>query len=40
MLTSDCCGASPQNDFQEEVGICSSCGEHCNYEKEELVNLN
>ena len=35
MSYSNCCGASPRNEFEEEAGICSDCGEHCNYEEEE-----
>ena len=33
-LISDCCGASPRgngdNDLSD-IGICSECGEHCEY---------
>ena len=30
-MISNCCGASPRNDMEEEMGICSACGEHCEY---------
>jgi len=32
MKISNCCGASPKNELDEECGICSECGEHCEYE--------
>ena len=35
MLVSNCCGASPRNEFEEEGCICSSCGDHCEYIEEE-----
>lgn len=34
-MVSSCCGSSPKDDLFEEIGICSECGEHCEYEKEE-----
>ena len=33
-VVSDCCGASPCNEYEEECGICGQCKEHCNYEEE------
>ena len=37
-LISDCCGASPRgngdNDLSD-IGICSDCGEHCEYIEED-----
>ena len=31
MLLSDCCGAAPCNEWEEEGGICGECKEHCTY---------
>lgn len=30
-MVSNCCGASPRNDIEEEMQICSDCGDHCIY---------
>ena len=38
ILVSNCCGASPRNEFEEEAGICSACGDHCDYEAEQEVS--
>lgn len=35
---SDCCGASPKNDIEEEICLCSECGEHCEYVEEETLD--
>lgn len=32
LIVSDCCGNSPRNDIEEEMGLCSGCGCHCTYE--------
>lgn len=31
MKISDCCDASPRNDIEEEMCLCSDCGDHCEY---------
>jgi hypothetical protein len=31
---SNCCGASPRHDIEEEGGICSECREYCEYVEE------
>jgi hypothetical protein len=37
-LVSSCCGASPRGNGDSDlsdIGICSECGEHCEYIEEE-----
>ncbi len=39
MLISSCCSANPKliddrGADTSDIGICSSCGEHCNYDEE------
>ena len=39
MKVSNCCGASPRNDIEEEMGLCSACGEYCDYEDDNEIKI-
>lgn len=39
-MVSNCCGSSARNDMEEEMQLCSGCGEHCEYEEADEYNKN